>query len=64
MVEKTEYYKAEIDKSLRNPLMSIARAKNLEVRTLVSQILRRFVSAREQLLVDLAKNNDVNEGNQ
>ena len=64
MVEKTEYYKAEIDKSLRNPLMSIARAKNLEVRTLVSQILRRFVSAREQLLVDLAKNNDVNEGTQ
>lgn len=62
MQEKTEYYKAEVDKSLRNPLMSIARAKGLEVRTLVSQVLRRFVAAREQLLIDLAKNNNT-EGN-
>ena len=64
MVEKIEYYKADVEASLRDPLMSIARARHLEVRTLVSQVLRRFVSARQELLEGLAKNNDVNEGTQ
>ena len=61
MAQKIEpvkkFYLAQVDRDLRKPLSTIASAMDVEVRTLTSQILRRFVSARLQLLENLAKNN-------
>ena len=57
-----EYYLAQVSVELREPLIAIAKAKRIEVRTLVSQVLRRFVAAREQLITDIANYNDGSEG--
>lgn len=51
------YYKGEIDRTLKAPLMAIASARGIEVRLLVSQVLRNFVRAREELIQGIAKNN-------
>ena len=57
-----KYYLAQAEVELREPLLAIAKAKHIEVRTLVSQILRRFVAAREQLITDVANYENGSEG--
>lgn len=62
MEHEPKFYKAEIDATLRNPLMAIARAKGIEVRSLVSQVLRTFVEARKEMLDEIAKSINQEEG--
>jgi hypothetical protein len=59
MPPNKEFYRGEIEKSLQQPLKTLAAGKKLEVRQLVSQVLSDFVSRRQQLLLDIAKNNEI-----
>lgn len=57
---ETEFYMAEVSRDLRQPLMSIAAAKGIEVRQLVTQVLRNFVNARIELLQAISDNGEGN----
>lgn len=55
------FYRVQVDKSLQNSLRSIASARNIPVRDLTTQVLKRFVDARTALLLEIAKNNNEEE---
>jgi hypothetical protein len=53
-----KYYRTQVALRLKSPLRAVAASKGITTRSLVTQILDRFIDSRSQLLKEIAQNNE------